>query len=61
MLHKTCKHELLFIHSMGKKLRISAIATSDDEANEHCGKNDDAVVAVFGPFVIMANKYDNGE
>lgn len=55
------KKETLRIRSMGKSLKITAIATSDDEANEHMRKNkDDAVIAVAGPFVFMANKYDKG-
>ena len=59
MIHKAKESEQLRICSMGKKLRVTAIATSDEEANEHMRKNpDDAVVACLGPFVFMANKYD---
>lgn len=30
----------LFVASMGKLFQVTAIATSDEEANEHCAKND---------------------
>lgn len=54
--------EEVYIHSMGKRLRLTAIATTDDAANAHMGKpsNEDAVIACFGPLVLMANKHDNG-
>lgn len=54
--------ELVYIFSMGKRLKLTAIATSDDAANRHMAKNPkDAVVACFGPLVLMANRYDQGE
>jgi len=52
--------ETVYIHSMGKRLKITAIATSDASANHHCGQTDDAVIACFGSLIIMANKYDKG-
>lgn len=55
------KNETLLIRSMGKSLKIIAIATSDDEANDYMRKHDNAaVIAQFGPFVLMADKYDRG-
>lgn len=54
--------EKLYIRSMGKALRVTAIFATDDEANEFMARpgNDDAVVGVFGGLVMLANKYDRG-
>jgi hypothetical protein len=61
MIHKAKRDEKLLFRSMGKSFRITAVATTDEEANEHMRKHDDdAVIASFGPFVFMANKYDAG-
>lgn len=61
MIRKFTDMETLYICSMGKILKVSAIATSDYEANQHMEKYDsDAVVAETGPFIFMANKYDKG-
>ncbi len=50
--------EILWLCSMGKKFRVTAIFTTDQAANEHMRKHDDqACIASFGPFVILANKY----
>lgn len=58
--HKATRDEKLFIASMGKKLRVTAIFTDDEAANSHMARSDDAVIAVFGPFIFLANKYDHG-
>ena len=52
----------LFVRSMGKMLRVTAMFTDDDDANEHMAKpgNDDAVVAVSGNLVILADAHDKG-
>lgn len=51
----------LYIRSMGKALRILAIAESDSEANQLCAKHDGwAVVACVGPLVLIADQYDPG-
>lgn len=52
----------LYVRSMGKLLRVTAIFTDDDAANEHMDKstNNDAVVAVFGGVVLLADKNDYG-
>ena len=60
MHHVMSKDERLFIFSMGKRLRITAIFTDDDAANAHMAKTDDAVIACHGPFIFLANKYDRG-
>lgn len=50
----------LYVRSMGKALRVTAIFSEDDDANRHMAKSDDAVVACFGRLTFMARKYDKG-
>ena len=52
----------LYVRSMGKMLRVTAIYDNDDDANAHIDRsdNDDGVVAVFRPFVLLANLHDKG-
>lgn len=52
--------EYLYIYSMGKRLRITAIFTDEDRANEYMAKKDEGVVACFGSFIFMANLNDKG-
>lgn len=55
------KTEWLYVRSMGKALRITAIFTNDDDANRFMERNpDDAVVACFAGLVFLARKYDRG-
>jgi hypothetical protein len=56
------QEQSLYVRSMGKLLRVTAIFQTDDEANAHMarGDNNDAVVAVFGPLVLLADMYDKG-
>jgi hypothetical protein len=62
MLYKAKAGDQLLMRSMGKTFRITAIATSDEEANAHMARHDEeACIACFGPFVLMANKYDPGK
>lgn len=50
--------ETLYLCSMGKRFRVTAIFTDDAEANEHMRKHDNqACIAAFGPLVILADKY----
>lgn len=60
--HKAQDHEFLYIHSMGKRIRVTAIYTDTDDANRHMERSDnnDAVIACFGPFIFLADKYDTG-
>lgn len=53
----------LYVRSMGKLLRVTAIFDNDEDANRHMARSDnnDAVVAVFGSFVLLADVYDKGE
>ena len=46
---------------MGKALRVIAVADTVAEANAYMAAHDESVcVAVFGPLVLMADKYDPG-
>ncbi len=61
MIHKLTDTEHFYIRSMGKALRLVAIADNDDDANRFMMRNDGAaVVACLGPLVLMADKNDNG-
>ena len=62
MIYTAKKTDELKMRSMGKSLRIIAIADNDAEANAYMERHDSAsCVACFGPFVLMADKYDNGQ
>jgi hypothetical protein len=61
MKHITGEHEELYIWSMGKCLKVTAIFTDVDECNNHCAKSYDAVIAVSGDFIFCANRGDAGE
>ena len=53
--------ETLLFRSMGKSLRIIAIFTTESDANAYMAKHDNAAcIAEFGPFIFLANKYDQG-
>lgn len=62
-LHHLAKpDDLLLFRSMGKSFRITAIFTNDDDANAHMARHPaDAVIACFGPFIFLANKYSAGQ
>ncbi len=50
--------EHLWVYSMGKRFRVLGIFETDHEANTYCaGHTSAAVIACFGPFVVVANKY----
>jgi len=53
--------EFVYVRSMGKALRITAICSSVTEANDYCERHvDEGVIAEFGPLVFIANLYDKG-
>lgn len=53
--------EFLYVRSMGKLLRVTAVFTSDQEANSFMAKNNSqGIVACFGPYILLANVYDTG-
>ena len=58
MSHIAKATEYLWVYSMGKRFRVLGIFDTDNEANAYCKSHDEgAVIACFGPFVIVANKY----
>ena len=55
-LHKP--DEYLMVRSMGRTFRVTAIFDNDDEANKYMEQHtDQAVIACFGPLVIIAQVY----
>jgi hypothetical protein len=53
--------QTLYVRSMGKALRVLAVFTDNDECNAYCARVDKAaVVAEFGPFIFVADRYDGG-
>lgn len=51
----------LYVRTMGKCLRVTAIFDSTDEANAHMEKHDEqACVAVSGSLVLLADRHDRG-
>lgn len=61
MLVKFTQEQTLYVRSMGKALRVLAIADNDKEANAYMERHDEAaVIAEFGPLILMADKYDKG-
>lgn len=58
MSHIAKSGENLYVYSMGKRFRVLGIFDTDADANAYCGRHDEAaVIACFGPFVVVANKY----
>lgn len=54
--------QTLYVRSMGKALKVTAMFTDEDKANAYMAKpdNNGGVVAVFGKFILVADVYDNG-
>lgn len=49
----------LWVTSMGKKFRVRCVTTEIDEANDYMEKHEEtALIACFGPFNVIANKYE---
>jgi hypothetical protein len=58
---KLLPEQVVYVRSMGKALRITAIFGDDAGANAHMEKHsNEAVVACFGHLVFLANVYDRG-
>ncbi len=50
--------QTIWLHSMGKRFQLMAVAKTVDAANDYCTKHDKAaVIAEFGDLVFIANKY----
>jgi hypothetical protein len=59
MMHTAKDGDNLWIYSMGKRFRVRAISDSDAQVNAFMEKhNETALIACFGPFNIVANKYE---
>ena len=53
--------QTMYVASMSKLLKVTAIFDNDDEANAYMSNHgDEGVIAVFGSFVMLANLYDKG-
>ena len=52
--------QILYVRSMGKALQVTAIFTDAGKANSHMAAHTDAVVAVFGPYILLADCHDKG-
>lgn len=59
MTHTAKTDEMLWIYSMGKRFRVTAIFTDDASANLWMERHrDQGLIAEFGPFRIIANLYE---
>lgn len=56
--------EQLYVRSMSKALRVTAIfpdtKEGTDAANRHCARTNDAVVACMAGVILLADKSDRG-
>jgi hypothetical protein len=51
----------LYVRSMGKLLKVTSAFETDEAANAHMATHrDEAVVAVIGNTIFLANIYDHG-
>lgn len=58
MIHTAKVGEELWVHSMGKRFQVRAIADTVAEANAYMERNHTtALIACFGPFNVIANQY----
>jgi hypothetical protein len=52
-------NQLLYVGSLGKAVRVTAIFTSVQDSNGYlAAHSDEGVVAEFGPYVFIANNQD---
>lgn len=53
--------EILYVRTMGKAIRVTAVFDNDEDANKYMEKNrDEGLVAEFGELRLIANLYDKG-
>ena len=53
--------QIMYVRSMGKALRVTAIFTDAKDANKYMEANrDQGVIAEFKPFIFIANLHDQG-
>lgn len=59
--HRSKAQEKIYLYSMGKRLRVTAMFTDVKDANAYMERHDDeGVIAELGPFIFLANLYDQG-
>ena len=59
MIHIAKESERLYVSSMGKEFRVLAISDSVEQANLYMERNNRAaLIACFGAFNIIADKYE---
>lgn len=52
---------VVYVRSMGKALRVTAIACTAEDANAYCATHrDEGVIADWGGLIFIANLYDQG-
>lgn len=52
------RHQPLYVHAMGFAVRVTALFTDHDDANLHTQCTGDAVLAVYGDYILMAKTDD---
>lgn len=58
---KLSGEHILYLRSMGKLFRVTAIFTSDAEANAYMEKHrEEGLIAEFKPYLYIANLHDQG-
>lgn len=58
---RLAKQHTVYVRSMGKALRITAMFTSVDEANAYMENNtDEGVIAEIQGVIFLANLHDQG-
>ena len=59
MNHTAKPGEVLWLCSTSKRFQVTAIFTEPVEANARMEKHDkQGVIACFGPFIVLVNKYE---
>lgn len=62
MIYCARENDQLYIFSMGKRFAVRALTTTDDEANSFMERHPQtALIACFGPFNVIANKYEGDD
>lgn len=65
MIHHICSLRdggQLYLHTLGRAVRITAVATDVQSANDFCAQfTGQSVIAEIGDLVFLARKDDKGE
>ena len=58
---KLTPEQVIYVRSMGKALRVTAIFDNESDANSYMERHrDQGVIAEFKPLIFIANLYDRG-